>query len=174
MIVGGVGRGLGGRHVTVKRGARCAAEESGGIVWRRDPPPQTNPGPKFLMQPFRLACLALLLTSFRLGANDYPVQPVPFTAVRLTGGFWQQKQEVNRTVTLPFALKQCEDSGRLRNFDLAAETLRRRAAGERSFQNRPVTEFPFDDTDVYKEIEGASYVLSMAPDTALAALTCLR
>jgi len=121
------------------------------------------------MQPLRLACLALLLASIRLGAGDYPVQPVPFTAVRLTGGFWQQKQEVNRTVTLPFALKQCEDSGRLRNFDLAAETLRRRAAGERTFQNKPVTEFPFDDTDVYKEIEGASYVLSMAPDPALAA-----
>jgi hypothetical protein len=88
--------------------------------------------------------------------SDYPVQPVPFTAVRVTGGFWQTRQEVNRTVTVPFALKQCEDSGRLRNFDLAAETMRRRAAGETGFQNQPPTLFPFDDTDAYKAIEGAS------------------
>jgi DUF1680 family protein len=114
-----------------------------------------------------LFLLAILLTGGRAPAADYPVEPVPFTAVRLTGGFWHVKQETNRTVTLPFALSQCEDSGRLRNFDLAAETLRRRAAGEKGFQNKPVTDFPFDDSDVYKEIEGASYVLSTNPDAAL-------
>ena len=113
------------------------------------------------------AVLGLVLA--RASAADYPVRPVPFTDVRMTGGFWQAKQEVNRTVTLPFALKQCEDSGRMRNFDLAAETLRRRAAGDATFENTPVTEFPFDDTDAYKAIEGASYVLSMKPDAALEA-----
>jgi len=100
-------------------------------------------------------------------AADYPVQPVPFTAVRLTQGLWEQRQEVNRTVTVPFALKQCEDSGRLRNFDLAADTMRRRAAGEKGFQHAPPTQYPFDDSDAYKVIEGASYVLSMRPDAAL-------
>ena len=100
-------------------------------------------------------------------ARDYPVQPVPFTAVRVTGGFWQAKQEVNRTVTVPFALRQCEETGRLRNFDLAAETMRRRAAGETGFQNKPVTIYPFDDSDVYKVIEGAAYALSLKPDVAL-------
>ncbi len=101
--------------------------------------------------------------------SDYPVQPVPFTAVRVTGGFWQARQEVNRTVTVPFALKQCEDSGRLKNFDLAAETLRRRAAGEPTFQNKPVTIYPFDDSDVFKVIEGAAFALSMRRDAALEA-----
>lgn len=100
-------------------------------------------------------------------AADYPFQPVPFTAVRLTGGFWQARQEINRTVTVPFALQQCEDTGRLKNFDLAAETMRRRAAGEPTFQNTPPTQFPFDDSDVYKAIEGASYVLSMQGDAGL-------
>lgn len=99
--------------------------------------------------------------------SDYPVRPVPFTAVRVTGGFWQARQEVNRTVTVPYALKQCEDSGRLRNFDLAAETLRRRAAGEADFQNKPVTIYPFDDSDVFKVIEGAAFALSMQADPAL-------
>ena len=101
-----------------------------------------------------------------LGA-DYPHQPVPFTAVRFTGGFWRDKQEVNRTVTVPFAIRQCEESGRLRNFDLAAEVMRRRSSGEKGYQVTPPTLFPFDDTDAYKAIEGASYVLSMQPDAAL-------
>ncbi len=102
-------------------------------------------------------------------AADYPVQPVPFTDVRVTGGFWQQRQQTNQRVTLPFALQQCEESGRVKNFDLAAEVLRRRAAGEKDFQIKPPTIYPFDDTDVYKAIEGAAYVLSMQRDAALEA-----
>ncbi len=104
-----------------------------------------------------------------VSAADYPYQPVPFTAVRVTGGFWQAKQETNRTVTVPFALQQCEESGRLKNFDLAAEVMRRRAAGEKDFQIKPPTIYPFDDTDAYKAIEGAAYVLSMRRDPALEA-----
>ena len=96
-----------------------------------------------------------------LAANDYPVQPVPFTAVHVTGGLWQARQEVNRAVTIPFALQQCEATGRLRNFDLAAETMHRRAAGETHFQNQPATQTPFDDSDVYKVIE---YGLPIASD----------
>lgn len=113
--------------------------------------------------------LVLLSFSAAAFAADYPFQPVPFTAVRVTGGFWSAKQEVNRTVTLPFALQQCEESGRLKNFDLAAEVMRRRAAGEKNFSITPPTIYPFDDTDAYKAIEGAAYVLSMQRDPALEA-----
>ncbi|PTX97854.1 glycoside hydrolase family 127 protein [Opitutus sp. ER46] len=120
-----------------------------------------------MRSPLGLAMFVLGVAA--VSAADYPVQPVPFTEVRLTGGFWQQRQEVNRTVTVPFALQQCEESGRLRNFDLAAETMRRRAAGEKTFQHQPPTIYPFDDTDVYKAIEGAAYVLSMQRDAALEA-----
>jgi len=109
----------------------------------------------------------LVAGAVTLVAADYPVQPVPFTAVRITGGFWHARQEINRTVTVPFALQQCEDTGRVKNFDLAAETMRRRAAGETAFQNKPPTQFPFDDSDVYKAIEGASYALSMQRDAQL-------
>jgi len=116
----------------------------------------------------RLVVLFFLAASALLAA-DYPFQPVPFTAVRVTGGFWAQKQEVNRTVTVPFALQQCEESGRLKNFDLAAEVMRRRAAGEKDFSIKPPTIYPFDDTDAYKAIEGAAYVLSMQRDAALEA-----
>ncbi len=100
-------------------------------------------------------------------AADYPVQPVPFTAVKISGGLWFARQETNRNITLPFALKQCEDSQRLDNFDLAAETMRRRAAGETNFQNKPLTIYPFDDSDCYKTIEGGAFCLSLKPDPAL-------
>jgi DUF1680 family protein len=115
--------------------------------------------------------VALILSAAAVAAPaaDYPFQPVPFTAVRVTGGFWQAKQEVNRTITVPFALQQCEESGRVKNFDLAAEVMRRRAAGEKDFSITPPTIYPFDDTDAYKAIEGAAYVLSMQRDTALEA-----
>ncbi len=117
------------------------------------------------------ALIGLLLVSFSASAcaADYPIRPVPFTAVRVTDGFWRAKQETNRAVTVPFALAQCEESGRLKNFDLAAEVMRRRAAGEKALQVKPPTIYPFDDTDAYKAIEGAAYVLSMRPDPALEA-----
>ncbi len=125
----------------------------------------SNPVPP--MRPAFFVFVGSWLFASSLLAADYPVQPVPFTAVRVTGGFWRTRQEVNRTVTVPFALQQCEESKRMLNFDLAAETMRRRAAGEKDFQNKPPTLFPFDDSDVYKAIEGACYVLSMTLDAAL-------
>jgi hypothetical protein len=62
----------------------------------------------------------------RLTAADYPVKPVPFTDVSFTDGLWRDRQETNNLVTLPLALEQCETSKRLENFDLAADTMRRR------------------------------------------------
>jgi DUF1680 family protein len=112
-----------------------------------------------------LCCVTLNL----LAASDYPVQPVPFTQVRLTGGLLAQRQATNAAVTMPFALEQCETSGRIKNFDLAAEVMRRRAAGETNFQIKPPTQYPFDDTDVYKAIEGAAFCLSVKPDPAVQA-----
>jgi DUF1680 family protein len=116
-----------------------------------------------------VALLACCVTFTVYAASDYPVQPVPFTDVRITGGVLQSRQATNISVTLPFALGQCESSKRLQNFDLAAETMRRRAAGESSFQNKPVTVYPFDDSDVFKALEGAAYCLSVKPDPGLQA-----
>ena len=50
------------------------------------------------------------------------------------------------------------------NFIRAAKALR----GE-SFENHKYPPYPFDDTDVYKVIEGASYTLSVHPDPQLEA-----
>ena len=111
------------------------------------------------------------LASFPLipsrAAQDYPVTPVPFTKVKFTSGLLHDRQATNVAVTLGFALDQLESSKRTLNFDLAAETLRRRAAGESTFQNKPVTDYPFDDSDVYKVIEGAAFCLAVQPDDDL-------
>jgi hypothetical protein len=95
-------------------------------------------------------------------SHDYPVAPVPFTAVHLNDVFWAPRIETNRQVTIPFAFQQCELSGRVDNFERAAKALR----GEALTNTKPPG-YPFDDTDLYKVIEGASYVLSVTPDPKL-------
>ena len=65
-------------------------------------------------------------------------------------------------MTIPFAFQQCELSGRLDNFVRAAKALR----GE-PLENKKAPGYPFDDTDLYKVIEGASYTLSVRPDPKL-------
>lgn len=111
------------------------------------------------------AIAGLLLLAFAAPAQerrDYPVQPVPFTAVHVHDGFWAPRIEINRTVTIPFAFQKDEETGRLDNFVRAAQALR----GE-PFANHKPPGYPFDDTDVYKVIEGASYTLSVHPDPKL-------
>jgi uncharacterized protein len=94
--------------------------------------------------------------------RDYPVQPVPFTSVQLTDAFWAPRIETNRKVTIPVAFQQCERTQRVYNFERAAAVLR----GERIEDLKPPP-YPFDDTDLYKVIEGAAYTLSVLPDPKL-------
>ncbi len=115
-----------------------------------------------------LPLLTLAGLSLAAVAADYPVSPVPFTDVSFTSGLLHDRQITNNRVTLPFALDQLESSKRLSNFDLAAEVIKRRAAGEPRFQHEPPTEYPFDDSDVFKVLEGAAFCLSVQPDPALA------
>lgn len=106
--------------------------------------------------------LLLLLTTPLM--NDYIVKPVPFTSVQLTDRFWAPKIEISRTVTIPFAFEQCEKSNRVYHFERAAKALR----GE-ALEDRKPPGYPFDDTDVYKVIEGAAYTLSVKRDPKLEA-----
>ena len=94
--------------------------------------------------------------------RDYPVQPVPFTSVHLTDVFWAPRIETNRKVTIPVAFQQCERTQRVYNFERAAAVLR----GEK-IEDLKSPPYPFDDTDLYKVIEGAAYTLSVVPDPAL-------
>lgn len=96
--------------------------------------------------------------------HEYPIKPVPFTDVHVSDEFWAPRIEINRTVSIPTAFDQCERTGRIENFVRAAEVLR----GGNLKDRRPPG-FPFDDTDPYKVIEGASYALSVHPDPKLEA-----
>jgi len=89
--------------------------------------------------------------------KDYPIAPVSFTDVKLRDKFWAPRIETNRKVTIPYAFKKCEETGRINNFAIAGGLIKGKHRGS----------FPFDDTDPYKILEGASYSLSVHPDAKL-------
>ncbi len=63
-------------------------------------------------------------STMRTGPRDYPVKPVPFTAVRFGDGFWAPRIETNRAVSIPFAFQKCEESKRIYHFEPTAAVLR--------------------------------------------------
>lgn len=79
--------------------------------------------------------------------GDYPIENLPFSAVHVSDSFWSPRIAQNQKVTIPIALKQCYDNGRLDNFKKAAGAMEGYFVGENTF----------DDTDIYKIIEGMSY-----------------
>lgn len=89
--------------------------------------------------------------------HGYPIDPVPFTKVKVSDKFWGQRLNASREVTIPLAFSKCEESGRYDNFVKAANPS----------DSYKVEGFSFDDTDVYKTIEGASYLLQTYPDKRL-------
>jgi DUF1680 family protein len=99
----------------------------------------------------------LILLSCEKKEAPRAVSPVLFTAVHINDRFWAPKIEINRTVSIPSAFKRCEKSGRLDNFALAGGRIKGEHKGD----------YPFDDTDVYKVIEGASYALAAKYDARL-------
>ena len=83
--------------------------------------------------------------------GDYPIQNVDFSKVHLTDHFWKARMEQNQTVTIPIALEQCEKTNRMLNFEKAAAILRGENIGYFDTENT------FDDTDIYKILEGMAY-----------------
>ena len=92
-------------------------------------------------------------------SEGYPITPVPFTSVKVSDDFWAPRIKLNHDVTIPIAFGFCESTGRIRNFEIAGGLDTGR------FQ----TIYPFDDSDVTKIIEGASYSLQTYPDPELEA-----
>ncbi len=90
-------------------------------------------------------------------SHGYPIDPVPFTSVSVSDPFWSPRLQASREVTIPLAFSKCEETGRYQNFIRATQPC----------DTFKVEGFPFDDTDVYKTIEGASYLLQTYPDPAL-------
>lgn len=112
-----------------------------------------------LHRSFSKILLIVLASSTALHAQkrDYPIQPVAFTRVHVHDAFWKPKMELNANTTIPYTLDKCELNGRTENFINAATKKKQKVASE----------FPFDDTDIYKVIEGASYALQLKANPQL-------
>ena len=111
--------------------------------------------------PFTVLAMAVVLLPLpsagaEAGAKAGALAPVPFTEVRFRDAFWLPRIETNRTVTIPHDFKMCEQTGRVSNFEVAGGLKRGKFQG-----------IWYDDSDVYKVIEGASYSLATHPDPEL-------
>ena len=108
-----------------------------------------------------LSLLAASVISSTYAATEpgfYPITPIQFTQVKVKdASFWGDRIKANREVTIPLAFNKCETEGRIENFVKAANPSCEYKVGG----------FSFDDTDVYKTIEGASYAMQTKADKKL-------
>ena len=108
-----------------------------------------------------------------MAQSGYPYTQVPFTSVKITPNtFWGDRIQAAREVTIPLAFSKCESEHRYKNFEMAAYTLQHPGHPGLQTPEWDVAKFmgfSFDDTDVYKTIEGASYILQTYPDDKLKA-----
>jgi DUF1680 family protein len=130
---------------------------------------QYNPGRFSLIKISRALALSLSIAGIILlcsscgkqnetaAIGSYPITPVDIRNVKLTDTFWLPIVRRIQENTIPYALKKCEEEGRLDNFLIAGGQMEGEVKGR----------MPFDDTDVYKIIEGASISLISAPNPEL-------
>mgnify|MGYP005831401663 CR=1 FL=1 len=124
---------------------------------------------KFLKVIF-LSLVPVLLAGFLVGltsldqkegereaALGFALNPVHFNSVQLLDNFWAQRLEINQKITVLHAIKQSEETGRIENFEIAAKLK----------TGKFRTQYPFDDSDVYKTLEAVSYVLMRQRDPEL-------
>ena len=120
-----------------------------------------------------ILCFFALCAGTIFAQSGYPYTQVPFTAVKITPNtFWGDRIQAAREVTIPLAFSKCESEHRYKNFEMAAYTLQHPGHPGLQTPEWDVAKFmgfSFDDTDVYKTIEGASYVLQTYPDAKLKA-----
>ena len=88
--------------------------------------------------------------------RDYNVKPVPFNHVNVRDAFWSPRLETNRRVTIPYCFEKCEETDRISNFE--------KAAGMKEGKHEGIY---FNDSDVYKIMEGAAYSLQVNPETMM-------
>ena len=122
--------------------------------------------PKKKRNYYTLVTLAICLctvASISAQKSDYPIAPVNLRHVELTDNFWLPKIRTVQEKTIAYAFQKCEEEGRMENFVTAGDVIRGKAAPTAKTYGK----MPFDDTDVYKTIEGAAYSLINAPNKKL-------
>ena len=110
----------------------------------------------------KIFILLLVITSFIYSQSnnqfsDYPITSVSIKDVILNDNFWLPKIQLIQDTTIRYAFDKCEKEGRMQNFLVAGGKLKGSYKGK----------MPFDDTDLYKIIEGASYSLISKPNPEL-------
>ncbi|WP_258104079.1 glycoside hydrolase family 127 protein [Marinoscillum sp. MHG1-6] len=106
---------------------------------------------------YTLFSLVIVFQAF--SQNDYPIKAIPFYEVKMQDSFWQPRMETARKITIPATFQKNEETFRVKLFEIAAGVT----------DGEICTQYPFDDTDVYKSIEGAAYALKVYPDAELEA-----
>ena len=88
---------------------------------------------------------------------SYSIEPVDIKNVKLTDEFWLPIVKRVQEKTIEYAIQKCTEEGRFDNFLIAGGQMEGTVKGF----------MPFDDSDVYKIIEGASNSLISAPNEPL-------
>lgn len=106
------------------------------------------------MKTFTLLMFALFVLSCaqntveKEAPKDYPIQPVSSQNVEIQDQFWSKRIETNTNVTIPYCFQKCEETHRIENFVVAG------GLAEGTFEG-----IRYNDSDVYKIMEGAAYSL---------------
>ena len=88
--------------------------------------------------------------------QDYPIQALPFTDVEIADKFWKRRIDTAVNITIPYDFEKCEETGRIDNFAKAGGLMD--GAHQGIFYN---------DSDVFKVVQGAAYALQISPNTEL-------
>src|SRR3954452_22535089 len=101
---------------------------------------------------------------FQTPGASCATRPLALSDVRITGGFWADRQRVNREVSIPIGSRRLREAGNLENLELAAEHSAdpARSAGAEAYHG-PV----FMDSDVYKWLEAVCWEYAREPSSAL-------
>ena len=90
--------------------------------------------------------------------SDYPIQPLPFTDVTIKDKFWKPRIDTAINVTIPYDFEKCEETGRIDNFAKAGGLM-----------DGPHQGIYYNDSDVFKVVQGAAYALQIVPNPKLEA-----
>src|SRR4051812_19207728 len=95
----------------------------------------------------------LMMVTMSFGQTTKPLDAVPFTSVKVADNFWAPRIKINREKVVPHTIKFCETTGRISNFAKAGGLVEGKFEG-----------IFFNDSDVYKVLEGAAYSLAHERD----------
>ena len=98
-----------------------------------------------------------LMSFLPVVAADYPIRAAKMTDVKVAGGFWFDRLATNRLVTLKADFAKCNETPRIANFTNCAARVKGGKFGG----------IFFDDSDVYKVMEGAAYIYAETKDPEL-------